>query len=125
MKRQNAFTLVELLVVVAIIGILIALLLPAVQSARESARTVTCANNLKNLGIAYHGFMANANVAETNSLTTDWKVALQPYLEQQNKMLMCPNDPVAQELAGAGAGGGGLHVEWRSDSFRTFHVGNH
>ena len=53
---RTAFTLVELLVVIAIIGVLIGLLLPAVQSARESARRSNCMNNMKQLGLAVHGY---------------------------------------------------------------------
>src|ERR1700674_1972447 len=56
--RRRAFTLIELVVVIAIIGVLIGLLLPAVQAAREAARRAQCVNNLKQLGLGSHNYLS-------------------------------------------------------------------
>lgn len=84
--QRRAFTLIELLVVVSIIGLLIGLLLPAVQAARESARRMQCVNNLKQLALGTHNFEA-ANGAFPPGMSggpsiASTRVFLLPYLEQ-------------------------------------------
>lgn len=107
----TGFTLVELLVVITIIGILIALLLPAVQAAREAARRMQCTNNLKQTGLALHNYAQTHNrfppgcivsllnpapdaydpfneaanpSATAGAHGTSWMLMILPYIEQQN-----------------------------------------
>jgi prepilin-type N-terminal cleavage/methylation domain-containing protein/prepilin-type processing-associated H-X9-DG protein len=81
---RRGFTLIELLVVIAIIAVLVALLLPAVQAAREAARRIQCANNLKQVGIALHNFHTANNALPTSEKdpVRYWGAQLLPYIEQ-------------------------------------------
>ena len=94
-RRSRGFTLVELLVVIAVVAVLIGLLLPAVQNAREAANRMSCTNNLRQLAIAAHHFHDSHGkfppgvrlpvlVRDRPTGGTNLWVELLPYLEQDN-----------------------------------------
>ena len=94
----SAFTLIELLVVITIISVLIAFLLPAVQAAREAARRIQCSNNLKQIGLAMHGYhtaigcfpsgyisaVGSGGPADDKGPGWGWAALILPYLELDN-----------------------------------------
>ena len=127
-RKSKAFTLVELLAVITIIGILISLLLPAVQAAREAARRMQCANNMKQLGIALHGYHATHQcfppagvaygicvqdlsrhyVGDKTVLNASGLMMLLPYLDQVPLYDAYDQKQCASNVTAYAGGGGGF-----------------
>lgn len=101
-RGRSAFTLVELLTVIAIIAILSTILIPAVSRGRERGRRAYCMNNLNQLGKALVGY-ADANKDRLPGTTTDsmgslWDLALLPFLGEATNIFACPSDPYLSDV---------------------------
>jgi prepilin-type N-terminal cleavage/methylation domain-containing protein/prepilin-type processing-associated H-X9-DG protein len=101
MQQRRGFTLIELLVVIAIIGTLVGLLLPAVQSARASARRASCLNNLKQIGTAlllFHDAAQHFPLGEADDDNNgwSWRFWILPYLEEGSLYDAAMNDPIPE-----------------------------
>lgn len=104
---RRGMTLIELMVVVAIIGVLVAMLLPAVQSARESARGAMCKNNMRQIGLAILQFCDTHHGEFPQWSHTDpavsWIYTLAPNMESVDEIRICPSDPFRVERLNAKA----------------------
>ena len=95
--KRNALTLIEIVIVIAIIGILMALLLPAVQYSRESARRMDCSNRLRQIMLAVQNYeSANRILPPSGSSNGGMFVTLLPYLDQQSKAQLHDSESVTE-----------------------------
>lgn len=117
MPPRRAFTMIELLVVLAVIALLVAILIPAVQHAREAARRTQCTSNLKQIGLALHNYESTYGMFPNGAV---WKYSILPYIDQADvaalqglpcgefwdcpinhakiPLYLCPSDPAPSEF---------------------------
>jgi prepilin-type N-terminal cleavage/methylation domain-containing protein/prepilin-type processing-associated H-X9-DG protein len=95
--RQCGFTLVELLVVITIIGLLVSLLMPAVQGSRAAGRKAECANHLHQIGVAYQQCLSKGGTSGRGVDASGWTGTLLPYLESQASTFVCPERGTIQQ----------------------------
>lgn len=129
-QHRTGFTLVELLTVIAIIGVLIAIILPAVQAARQAARRTQCANHLRQNVLAIHNYHDTLKVLPPANLVSNWptqvtwfaeinymsgtadpsKGLLAPFMERNSAIQRCPTHGDTQKLYDGAGGGYGYNM---------------
>jgi prepilin-type processing-associated H-X9-DG protein/prepilin-type N-terminal cleavage/methylation domain-containing protein len=107
-SHRSSFTLIELLIVIGIVGLLAALLLPALSRARASARSASCMNNLHQIGLGFQMYLQHSGEvfpAADDPVSTNpfywlwmgrgWRPVLSPYLQGEERSFWCPSDTAA------------------------------